>query len=320
MHLIMWLAIYTGRRQDELCHLLLSDFDRANNQWLVRDVKNPNGTIGNHKYAHLEPNALLLIDECLDVTTRNRMSILGYDQNLLIPMNAQTISSYFARGCKICEIDGLRFHDLRHECATRYAEDGFSIPQLQTITLHSSWASLQRYVNLKKRSDRLDYVDAIANAKKLHSEHNITTKTVKRHINRVDIAHAKKAIEIAKNPTMLQANWDFIQPFLDSFVKDFHPSKRIVDDFTLHLGVDNVFLWDNARQRFTLDYTQDAWEKYLFKHFTIDDLPDGATHFDCRTLDVLRIDDYHVYKYVQGVWADITAYYTLHKERLIELF
>lgn len=55
----------------------------------------------------------------------------------------------------------MRFHDLRHEAATRYAEDGFTIPQLQTITLHESWNTLKRYVNLKKRGTRLEFEEAI---------------------------------------------------------------------------------------------------------------------------------------------------------------
>ncbi|WP_323842976.1 tyrosine-type recombinase/integrase [Moraxella sp. Pampa] len=160
MHLIMWLAIYTGRRQSELTSMRLVDFDRANHQWLIRDVKNPDGSKGNHKYAHLEMHALAVIEMLLDDQVRNKMLMLGYDDGLLLPLNAQTVSSYWARACKILQIEDLKFHDLRHEAATRYAEDGYTIPQLQTITLHASWKSLQRYVNLKKRAERLEWHDA----------------------------------------------------------------------------------------------------------------------------------------------------------------
>ena len=62
------------------------------------------------------------------------------------------------------DIRDLRFHDLRHEGATRLAEDGATIPQIQRATLHDSWSSLQRYVNLRRRGDRLDFAEAIANA------------------------------------------------------------------------------------------------------------------------------------------------------------
>jgi len=42
-----------------------------------------------------------------------------------------------------------------------------TIPQLQQISLHESWESLRRYVNLKSRRDRLDFVEAMKVAKKL---------------------------------------------------------------------------------------------------------------------------------------------------------
>ena len=56
--------------------------------------------------------------------------------------------------------------DLRHEGITRLAEDGLTIPQIQQVSLHESWESLRRYVNLSHREDRLDFVEAIKVAKK----------------------------------------------------------------------------------------------------------------------------------------------------------
>lgn len=125
MHLIIWFAIYSGRREDEICSLQLSDFDEINSQWLVRDAKNPKGSLGNHKFAHLEPMALEMVNEFLKSDVRSRMASLGYDPNLLIPVNTKTVSTYFTRACDIFGIEDLRFHDLRHEAATRYAENGF---------------------------------------------------------------------------------------------------------------------------------------------------------------------------------------------------
>ncbi|MFX5145995.1 tyrosine-type recombinase/integrase, partial [Acinetobacter baumannii] len=84
----------------------------------------------------------------LEHDTRKRILELGYSDQLLIPVNSRTVSVYFTRACNALEIEDLRFHDFRHEAATRYAEDGFSIPKLQTITLHESWNTLKRYVNL----------------------------------------------------------------------------------------------------------------------------------------------------------------------------
>ena len=319
MHLIMWLAIYTGRRQDEICNLRLSDFDRLNSQWLIRDVKNPDGSKGNHKYAHLEPNALLLIDEFLKPEIRNRMSILGYSDELLVPMNTRTISSYFTRACKVCGIDGLRFHDLRHEAATRYAEDGFTIPQLQTITLHSSWASLQRYTNLKKRGERLDFTEAMEFADSQYNQHNTPTERPKHNpLNKVEVAKTKQAMQLARHSDKVTTNLPFLQSQIDEFMAQFKPSKRVTDDLWQQVGLDNVFAWDNARQRFIADYTQEAWEKWFIENGKLDwqDSPSDATHFDYHTLDLLKIENNEVAKWA-GVWVDITPYYDLSNNKLI---
>lgn len=83
----------------------------------------------------------------------------------LVPVRAQSISTAFTRACYILGIKDLRFHDLRHEAVTRLAEDGATIPQIQRITLHDSWGSLQRYVNLRRRGGRLDFAEALAAAK-----------------------------------------------------------------------------------------------------------------------------------------------------------
>ncbi|MDT1857649.1 tyrosine-type recombinase/integrase, partial [Acinetobacter baumannii] len=88
-------------------------------QWLVRDAKHPDGSEGNHKYAHFEPKAIELANKFLEHDTRKRILELGYSDQLLIPVNSRTVSVYFTRACNALEIEDLRFHDLRHEAATR---------------------------------------------------------------------------------------------------------------------------------------------------------------------------------------------------------
>lgn len=314
MHLVIWLAIYTTRRQDELMNLRLSDFDRLNNQWLIRDVKNPDGSKGNHKYAHLEPNALAIIDELLQPSVRNRMIYSGYDDDLLIPANARTVGAYFSRACLVCEIDGLRFHDLRHEGATRLAEDNWSIPQIQTVTLHSSWKSLQRYVNLKKRPERLDYWDILAKI----DPQKPSTKTV-RHINEMDISNAKSAIDRAILTTP-STPYPSINALLNEFIASFRPSKAVKDSFALRAGIDDIFLFDGLRRRFVVGYTQTAWEKWLLQRIGANvwqDMPTGTTHFYVPMLDALKIDDKSVCRYDER-WVEIGAYFEKMGE-LIEI-
>ena len=156
MHLIMWFAIFSCRRESEITEMLLADYDEDNDVWKVRDLKNPNGSKGNHKeFNVLEPCRKMI--ELLQVkSTRKRMLNRGYDKDLLIPLSPKTIGGEFRNACKILGIDDLRFHDLRHEGCTRLAEQGFTIPQIQQVSLHDSWGSLERYVSVKKRKKTIE--------------------------------------------------------------------------------------------------------------------------------------------------------------------
>lgn len=59
------------------------------------------------------------------------------------------ISVAFTRACKRAKVDGLHFHDLRHEAISRLFERGFSLPEVATISGHRTWAMLSRYTHLK---------------------------------------------------------------------------------------------------------------------------------------------------------------------------
>ena len=166
LHLIMWLAIYTCRREDELTRLFLNQFDQHHNEWKVFDLKNPNGSAGNHKSFKVTEQAERVIKELMKPDVRDRILRLdSADPSVLLPLNAKSFASRWREAIKMTGIEDLRFHDLRHEGITRLAEDGLTIPQLQQISLHESWESLRRYVNLKSRRERLDFVEAMKVAK-----------------------------------------------------------------------------------------------------------------------------------------------------------
>lgn len=166
VHLIIWFAIYSGRRQAEISRLLITDFNRKRKLWKVADLKNPNGSKGNDNFFVVTDKCVQVIDELLNPEVRSRMLQLGGDPNALLPIDPKSFATRWRQGIKMCGFDGLRFHDLRHEALTRYAEDGLTIPQLQQISLHESWESLKRYVNFQYRDERLDFVDAIKVAKR----------------------------------------------------------------------------------------------------------------------------------------------------------
>jgi len=146
LRLIMWAAIYSARRLDELMSLQLSDYDKARGLWLVRDIKNPRGSTGNHRRMHVTERFAQVVEH-----TRPK-------DDRLFPFNSKSVGSAWRKEVRICGIDDLHFHDLRHEACSRLAEDGCTIPQIQRVSLHDSWGSLQLYVNMGSPSlDRLEF-------------------------------------------------------------------------------------------------------------------------------------------------------------------
>ena len=161
MHLIIWLAIYTARRQDELTRLRLADYNEG--WWLVRDAKSPQGSIGNHINTKVGVKAVGVVNALLDDKMRDTLKRSNklWDSELLLPLNGKTISTRFTEACKMLAIEDLHFHDLRHEAATRLSEQGFTVPQMQQVTGHESWSSLQRYVSVTPRKTVLDFDEAM---------------------------------------------------------------------------------------------------------------------------------------------------------------
>lgn len=60
-----------------------------------------------------------------------------------------SLSRAFARACKRASIEGLRFHDLRHEATSRFFEKGLNPMQVAAITGHKTLQMLKRYTHLR---------------------------------------------------------------------------------------------------------------------------------------------------------------------------
>jgi integrase len=142
MHLITLFALFSTRRQNEITRLEWQGLDVEYSRILVSDMKNPGDKIGNHVWCDLPEPALKLI---LKMPKKGK---------LIFPYKSDTISSSFTNACRALAIKDLRFHDLRHEGASRLFEMGMTIPQVSSVTGHRSWQSLQRYTHLKQRGDK----------------------------------------------------------------------------------------------------------------------------------------------------------------------
>ncbi|APV34861.1 tyrosine-type recombinase/integrase [Acinetobacter soli] len=318
MHLLMWFAIYSGRREDEICSLRLADYDRTNAQWLVRDAKHPDGSEGNHKYAHLEPKAIELVNKFMDKETRTRILELGYSNQLLVPVNTKTVSTYFTRACKALDIEDLRFHDLRHEAATRYAEDGFSVPKLQTITLHESWNTLKRYVNLKKRGQRLDFAEAMSVAEADYNNHYKEWNKKQRNLSEMDTF---EAFELSESSEII-VHYDFIKVLIEEFIEQHKKSKYFIRKHIKKLNTPNPFAWNAEKQEFFITEIQIAWEEWFIEHGEVNwaELPAEASHFGYKRNKVIRLYKNRILEFDHelNAWLDISNNYYFEESNHIE--
>ena len=138
-------ALFSSRRQDEICRILVDDIDEDRKRVLVREMKHPR----------------VLIDTWVDIPDRawevlKRQPLNG---GRIFPYNSKTVSSIFTKACKFLGIDDLHFHDLRHECISWLFEMGWDIPRVAMVTGHKSWSSLQRYTHIEQIGDKYEGVN-----------------------------------------------------------------------------------------------------------------------------------------------------------------
>lgn len=133
---MMWFAIYSARRQSEIVRIEWDDINHDNRTVLIRDLKHPSKK-GVKQWAKLPRSAYKIIMKH------------GQRKGRVFPYNGKTISTLFTRACHVCGIEDLHFHDLRHDGVSRLFERGLNITEVQRISLHANWTTLQRYTNLK---------------------------------------------------------------------------------------------------------------------------------------------------------------------------
>ncbi len=144
MRRLILFAIFSTRRQEEICTVLGSDLDRPQLQLLVRDMKNPGEKIGNDVRTKLTPEALRLIDTQPETKAQ------------IWPYNHRSVSSSFTRACAVLGIEDLHFHDLRHDGISRLFELGWNIPNVAEVSGHRSWSSLKRYTHIRQSGDKYE--------------------------------------------------------------------------------------------------------------------------------------------------------------------
>ena len=130
-------SILTCLRVGEVCKLRWEDLDIDQRSIIVRDRKNPNGSIGNN-------SVLPLLGKSLDIIKSQPKSSI-----LIFPFNYRSVTAGFQRTRDKLNLKDIRYHDLRREGASRLIEAGYSIEETARITGHKDLKILwQIYVQI----------------------------------------------------------------------------------------------------------------------------------------------------------------------------
>jgi len=146
---IVLFAIFSTRRLGEICRIEWSDVDFEKAQVEIKDMKHPRKKKGNNVVLNLPARAIELIKRQPKAPGELRV----------FPYAESTIGAAYQRACKAASIEGLTFHDLRHEGVSHLFELGYSIPQVSMISGHRSWNNLARYTHLNKLESFDKYAD-----------------------------------------------------------------------------------------------------------------------------------------------------------------
>ncbi|MDA8120644.1 MAG: tyrosine-type recombinase/integrase [Gammaproteobacteria bacterium] len=130
--IITW-AIETAMRRGEIAAMCWEHLDRKAQVLLLPETKN-----GTPRRVPLSTAALAVLDT---LPRRLNGHIWG--------MRPDSISQAFERVRKAAGIEGLTFHDLRHEATSRLFEKGLGLMEVASITGHKTVQMLKRYTHLR---------------------------------------------------------------------------------------------------------------------------------------------------------------------------
>lgn len=130
---ILCFAIETAMRRGEIAAMQWAHLDRR-----ARVLRIPDTKTGEPRRVPLSSAALAVLDE-LPRRMDGRVWTLRPD----------SISQAFERVRKAAGIDGLTFHDLRHEATSRLFEKGLNPMEVAAITGHKTLQMLKRYTHLR---------------------------------------------------------------------------------------------------------------------------------------------------------------------------
>ncbi|MHB1529973.1 MAG: tyrosine-type recombinase/integrase [Acidiferrobacteraceae bacterium] len=133
IHRVIPWAIETAMRRGEIAAMRWEHLDRKARVLLIPETKT-----GTPRRVPLSTRALQVLE---GLPRRLDGKVWG--------MRPDSISQAFERVCSAAGIEGLTFHDLRHEATSRLFEKGLNPMQVAAITGHKTLQMLKRYTHLR---------------------------------------------------------------------------------------------------------------------------------------------------------------------------
>ena len=154
---IVRIAIYTGMRKSEIVTLRRGQVDLAKRVVWLHDTKN-----GSARGVPLSRNAEEIFRKVIEYSKTNSETDLQFagEPGRDGKRRPYQFDPIWQQVLHRLGIEGLRFHDLRHEAVSRFVEAGLSDQEVASISGHKTMQMLRRYTHLRVE-DLVDKLDNI---------------------------------------------------------------------------------------------------------------------------------------------------------------
>lgn len=120
-------------REGELCTMLVKNFHPLESYVHLEMTKN-----GDERDVPLSKKAIRWMTHLCEDKAKDEK---------IIPLKANTLCEYFCDARRAAGLEGLVFHDTRHEAATLLSKKLSNLLELSAVTGHRSLKALKRYYN-----------------------------------------------------------------------------------------------------------------------------------------------------------------------------
>ena len=137
---IVTFALHTGARMGEILELTWRDVDLFRRVVVIQQSK-----AGKPKIIPLTPTAMEVLKA--KVKVRHINTSLVFSSNNATRISNRNLQRAFYVALKKAQVEGLRFHDLRHTFASRLAMAGKDLYVIQKLLGHKEPRMVQRYAH-----------------------------------------------------------------------------------------------------------------------------------------------------------------------------